>query len=141
MKINLNSWNKSKHYHRWKQNESNAAVLHFYANQKLIWFFQCVNVPPIAIGQIISEHTWSDENHSCDKIFEPKAVPICMNAIVYKSDELNLTEYLKWFSWTFQYNLKLRFWFLDSGKSSSGFGTNPEERNRLKLTKLWQYRN
>ena len=121
MKINLNSWNRSKHYHRWNQNKSNAAVLHFYANQKLFWFFECLNVRPFRRVQIISE--WSpDENHSCDKIFEPKAVPICINAIVYKSDELNLTEYFIWFSLMFRYNLSLRFWFLDSQRPISDFG-------------------
>ena len=46
------------------------------------------------------------KNNSCDKIFEPKAVPICMNAIVYKSEELNLTEYLIWLPLMSQYNMK-----------------------------------
>ena len=62
---------------------------------------------PIATAQTIEEHTFtwsSDVNQSCVKIFDPNAVPICINAIVYMSDGLNLTEYLIWFSLMSKYN-------------------------------------
>ena len=46
-------------------------------------------------GYKIQKHSIS-KKHPCDKIFAPNAVPICINAMMNKSDELNLTEYLIW---------------------------------------------